>query len=180
MTNVRGVAEDAARTRLMSLPNTGLRPGSSLWAGSSTIPIQREELSSAQLRFHPDWSQLRPAWPGPSGARLPSGAGPAFPLHFVSVCGFWPEWPLLSSVSQYRPGPALPPPPPRLYAAPGHSRNGNTEQSSFLALDCVFLMCGLWEGLWTNHSPGDEETWGGGGGHHHHQSQSHLEMSGQW
>ena len=83
MTNETVVAGDDARTRLMSLPNTGRGPGSGLGGLRALSPRpnnpnpEREELSY-------DFIPTGVLTPASLPACQPS---PAFPLHFVSVCG---------------------------------------------------------------------------------------------
>ena len=130
-----------ARTRLVSLPNTGAGPDSERGL-QHTIPIQRErERSSVTISSRLVLRLARAL------------AAPAFPLHFVSVCGGLrpPLYGLCTGPDPLRA-------PHRLYTAhtvlrSAHSHSGR----SFLALDCVFLMSGLCEELWTNERPGDVE-----------------------
>ena len=141
-----------ARTRLVSLPNTGAGPDSERGL-QHTIPIQRErEREELSYDFIPASGS---GWPGRSQPQpFLSISSP-----FVVVCG------LHCTVCV----------PVRTLCAPRTDstqytvlRSANSHRGrSFLALDCVFLMSGLCEELWTNERPGDGE-----GGHP--QTKSHL------
>ena len=152
MTNETVVAGDDARTRLMSLPNTGRGPGSGSGLGGlralSPRPNnpnpEREELSY-------DFIPTGVLTPASQPACLPAQSSLSSPFR---LC-LWspPASPAEPGRALTRTGPAtaLPALPHRLYAAPTTAAMRlETQSRSFLALDCAFLMSGLCEEQWTN------------------------------